>query len=145
RPSNGASDIRNWRTRHEWAALGAERVVAPSKDAAARMQRYTGVQVSVQYHEPELDASDIRARKGRGAKPYHVLLLGALPPHKGLATLIDLANTVRTGCRPLEFHLIGYPDGVGTERLPFSFTGHYAESDLDEMIEAHAPDAFLFL
>lgn len=145
RPSNGASDIRNWRTRHEWAALGAERVVAPCKDAAARMQRYTGVPVSVQYHEPELDAADIRARKGRGAKPYHVLLLGVLAPHKGLATLIDLANTVRAGCRPVEFHLIGYPDGVGTERLPFSFTGPYAESELDEMIEAHAPDAFLFL
>ena len=145
RPSNGASDIRNWRTRHEWAALGAQHVIAPSRDAAARMQRYTGVPVYSHYHEPDLAAAEIAARKGPGAKPYRILLLGVLAPHKGLGSLLDLAAVARSRKLPVQFHLIGYPDTTGSKRIPFTYSGPYEEQDLDAMIAEYSPDAFLFL
>lgn len=145
RPSHGAADIRNWRSGNEWAALGAYQVVAPSVDAASRMERYTGVPVSVRYHEPELTTAVVEPARGAGAKPYKVVLLGVLAAHKGLVSLTDLATTVRANQQPVEFHLIGYPQGESEERLPFSFSGPYVETELDSLIEAYAPDAFLFL
>jgi GT2 family glycosyltransferase/glycosyltransferase involved in cell wall biosynthesis len=145
RPSNGASDIRNWRAGHEWAALGASDVIAPSRDAAARMQRYTRVPVGVRYHEPELFGAVVQPTRGEGKRPYRVLLLGVMAAHKGLHSLIQLATEAQAENHPLQFHLIGYPQGGTDRRLPFSYSGAYEESALDELIAAYAPDAFLFL
>lgn len=145
RPSNGASDIRNWRSAHEWATLGASSVVAPSRDAAMRMTRYTRVLVGVQCHEPELLEAVVKPMLGRGERPYRIVLLGVMAAHKGLHSLTQLATVARAENHPLEFHLIGYPQGEGDHRMPFSYSGPYEESALDALIAAYAPDAFLFL
>lgn len=143
RPSNGAADIRNWRANNQWPLLGAQAVFAPSRDAAQRMQRYTGIPVQAVYHESSIDTNP--GRLGRGARPYRVLLLGVMAAHKGLNHLLAIAEEARRVRAPLAFHLIGYPQADMPRNPGFSWSGPYAEQDLDELIEAHDPDAFLFL
>lgn len=145
RPSNGASDIRNWRVQHEWALLGAQEVVAPSIDAAARMQRYSGMPVRAEYHELPTDRKRGPLKLGAGVKPYRILLLGVMVPHKGLNQLVEIVAEVRRRGAPLEFHLIGYPQVKSTSSLGFTWSGEYEEASLDELITAHNPDAFLFI
>ncbi|MFG3448723.1 glycosyltransferase [Stenotrophomonas sp. NPDC047960] len=143
RPSNGASDIRNWRVQHEWALLGAQQVIAPSKDAAARMQRYTGVPVIAQYHE--VDVGDHPVTFGAGAKPYRVLLLGVMAPHKGLNQLNAIVEESRRVGNPMQFHLIGYPQVNPVKDVGFTWSGAYEEEELDDLIARYNPDAFLFI
>lgn len=143
RPSNGASDIRNWRANYQWALLGAEAVLAPSHDAAQRMQRYMGIPVQAVYHEPILDA--VPGRLGPGQRPYRVVLLGVMAAHKGLNHLVAIAEEARRVRAPLAFHLIGYPQTELPKDPGFSWSGPYEELALDALIQAYDPDAFLFL
>ena len=147
RPSNGAHDIRNWRVRNEWAVRGAVNVVAPSQDTALRMQRYFGRPVDVVYHE-ELEAYQApEPSRGAGVRPYRIALLGVLAPHKGLATVIELARLTTERGLPFRFELIGYPQGEEEtlRRLGVQWTGPYEESQLDLLLGQANADAFLFL
>jgi len=143
RPSNGAADIRNWRANNQWPLLGAQAVLAPSRDAAQRMQRYSGIPVQAVYHESNIDAHP--GRLGRGLRPYRVLLLGVMAAHKGLNHLLAIADEARRAGAPLEFHLIGYPQTEVPKNPGFSWSGPYEEHALDDLIQAYDPDAFLFL
>lgn len=143
RPSNGATDIRNWRANHEWALLGAQTVLAPSLDAAQRMQRYTGIPVQTVYHESMIDVAP--GRLGQGLRPYRVVLLGVMAAHKGLNHLLAIAEEARRVRAPLHFHVIGYPQTELPKNPGFSWSGPYEESALDALIQAYDPDAFLFL
>jgi GT2 family glycosyltransferase/glycosyltransferase involved in cell wall biosynthesis len=145
RPSNGAVDIRNWRIRNEWAVLGADRVLAPSKDAAARIQRYFGVLAEVQYHEQPAVARARATRLKASARPSTVALLGALARHKGRDLVFDAA--IHAGAdRRVRFYLIGDPQGevpVEVQR-GLRWTGPYQRDELEQVIDRIGPDGFLF-
>jgi GT2 family glycosyltransferase/glycosyltransferase involved in cell wall biosynthesis len=151
RPSNGASDIVNWRLGHDWAVRGASRVVAPSRDAAARMRRYHDVDVDVVYHEPPLAPVQPRLGTGHGttADPLRVVILGVLAPHKGKYKVLQALEAIAREQLPVHVHLIGYLgliDGEMSEAMAahFSSTGWYKEAELEELIHAARPDLFLF-
>ena len=147
RPSNGAHDIRNWRTSNGWVVQGAEAVVAPSKDTAQRMERYFQRPVEVLYHEEQGVHGVPRLRKRRGKTPFKIVLLGVLAPHKGMAMVLDLARVIAARALPLELELIGYPQNQEDELAAagLRWSGAYAEHQLDELIARSDPDAFLFL
>ncbi len=147
RPSNGAHDIRNWRTSNAWVVQGASTVIAPSEDTACRFERYFQRDVEVRYHEEQGGLCAPRLRRGRGELPYRIVLLGALAPHKGSSMVLDLARIIRAHALPLRLELIGYPQGQEDElkAAGLRWSGSYAEQDLDRIINEVQPDAFLFL
>lgn len=153
RPSNGASDIINWRLHHDWALLGAARVVAPSEDAATRMQRYHPIDIVVHPHEPPIPVQAVarRASAPTGARrgPLRVVMLGVLAPHKGKYLVLDLLAAVAARGLPLQVRHLGYlglTDGELTEEMEplFESSGWYREDELPGLIEAAQPDVFLF-
>lgn len=146
RPSQGARDIRNWRIANEWLVLGAQELTAPSLDCAQRIGRYFGRTPDVRLHEevPVLSMPlTVSQRKGRKRR---VLILGALAPHKGRLLVLAAAEEVVRRSLPLEFHLIGDPQGEVPKRLSTSFTwtGRYEEAHLEDKIRNADGDIFLF-
>lgn len=151
RPSNGSSDIVNWRLAHEWVVLDASRVVAPSRDAAARMRRYHDVDVDVVYHEPPATPGQPgrKLRRGSASDPLRVVVLGVLAPHKGKFKVLQALEAIAAEQLPLHVHLIGYMGLTEGEMSPamethFSSTGWYEETELETLIGAARPDLFLF-
>lgn len=144
RPSHGASDIRNWRANNEWLVLGAGQVVAPSKDTAERIARYTGRRPDVRYHERAPSSYPTRPHPTR--REFRVVVIGVLAPHKGRDTVISAASAARALELPLRLHLIGDPQGEVPRQAQkrLSYTGRYREEDLGDLIEAADADAFLF-
>jgi GT2 family glycosyltransferase/glycosyltransferase involved in cell wall biosynthesis len=151
RPSNGSSDIVNWRLTHDWVVLGATRVIAPSRDAAARMRRYHDVDVDVVPHEPSVAIGPPRpiVRRPTASEPLRVVVLGVLAPHKGKYKVLQALKAIAEMQLPLHVHLIGYlglTDGEMSEAMGANFTstGWYEEKELDDLIQAARPDLFLF-
>jgi|GEM_PF-738031 len=145
RPSHGAADIRNWRVKHEWSILGAQEVFAPCVDTAARIQRYSGVPVLPRYHQDMPAHGSRPPRLGPGQRPYRIVLLGAMAPHKGQHQLTAVAAHARKTGAPLQFHVIGYVQGEATPDAAFTCSGPYQEDQLDDLIKASGADGFLFL
>ena len=148
RPSHGAADIRNWRMHNAWLLEGSRRLRAPSIDCATRIERYVRRTPEVTYHEP-IPVSPPRRRGGRvpgSLRPYVVLILGALAPHKGRDRLLDVIRHVHRRGMPIRFHLIGDTQGeVPADVLPrLSWTGRYQDSELSGLIDAADADAILF-
>jgi glycosyltransferase involved in cell wall biosynthesis len=151
RPTHGATDIANWRSYHEWAVLGASSVVAPSRDAAARIQHYLGVPSEVRYHEtaPIIPVPGLRTRRIDRAHPLRVVMIGVLAEHKGKHKVLDAIAAAAASDLPLHFHLVGYlglTDGQMSDAMAarFSSTGWYKEHDLPKLIEEAEADVFLF-
>ncbi len=146
RPIHGARDIRNWRIANEWLVLGAQELTAPSEDCAQRIGRYFGRTPGVRMHEevPEL-AMPLPAASRRSGK-RRVLILGALAPHKGRLLVLAAVEEAIKRALPLEFHLIGDPQGEVPKRLAASFTwtGRYEEAQLEDKILEAKGDVFLF-
>jgi len=83
-------------------------VVAPSEAAASYVRRaFEGLEVEAVPH-PELSAGfPHRAREG---SDNEIVLFGAMGPHKGVGTLLDIARMARLTRPDLRFRLIGYTD-----------------------------------
>lgn len=151
RPALGATDIVNWRLHHEWAVLGASRVVAPSRDTAARMQRYYNVPSEVRYHEclPTVPVPVARSRAVSRTHPLRIVMIGVLAEHKGKHKVLDAIAAAAAADLPLHFHVVGYlglTEGQMTEEMAarFSSTGWYKEQNLARLIEESDADVFLF-
>lgn len=154
RPSHGATDIVNWRSRHAWLGLRADRVVAPSTDAATRVSRYIGRDVEARPHEAPVQQATAgndryRRRTYTHDAPLRLVLLGALAPHKGKFKVLELLEAISARDLPAHVHLIGYLGVTEGEMRPemakhFSSSGWYRDHELDGLIQAAKPDAFLF-
>ena len=149
RPAYGAADIRNWREAYRWLVEGADVVRAPSHDTADRIQRFTGVRPTVEYHEravPLPARVERRANAPSPADPLRVVLLGFLSMTKGRKVVFEAIEAVRQAGLPVAFHLIGDPLDERPDFAPevFTYTGPYQERDLDRLIQEARPDVFLF-
>jgi GT2 family glycosyltransferase/glycosyltransferase involved in cell wall biosynthesis len=90
----------------------AERVIAPSRDAAMRIGRYfPDVEVLARPWETEPFPADLAARPPRGeGERVRVAVLGALGKHKGLDRLLEAARDAQARDLPLEFVVIGHTE-----------------------------------
>jgi GT2 family glycosyltransferase/glycosyltransferase involved in cell wall biosynthesis len=145
RPSHGARDIRNWRIANEWLVLGADTIVAPSKDSAERIDRYFQRSPEVRPHEDHQILTPASPKRRRNRRP-RVLILGALAPHKGRRQVFKAVEEAINGSLPIEFHLIGDPQGdVPKQLMPaFTWSGCYSEDELDTKIQQAQGDVVLF-
>jgi GT2 family glycosyltransferase/glycosyltransferase involved in cell wall biosynthesis len=126
--------------------LGAfSHVVAPSESAASFMRRaFPGTDVEVVPH-PELSAGF--PRRARGGTDDEIVLIGAIGPHKGAASLVDIATLARLTRPGLRFRLIGHSDRDDALRDlgNVEVTGHYEPARLPELAARARGRLALFL
>jgi glycosyltransferase involved in cell wall biosynthesis len=139
RPAQWPLDIQGWRALFHRVLREAERVIAPSTDLAARVQRYhPDVKIQVLPH-PELREDPPRV--------YKVLLLGGLSAIKGMELFERCAHDAVERDLPLRFHVLGHLSRPLRDRdaLPVTIDGSYEDRQLAEQVALEHPDAFLFL
>jgi len=138
-PAQWPLGIDAWRAEFGALLRSAERVIAPSRDAAERIARFFPGAAPVVW--PHLE---------RGAKfaaaPMRVLVPGAISPAKGVDVLAACVRDAAARRLPLHFRVVGYvsrPIGEWPD-LPASLAGEYREPDLNALIALERGDAFFF-
>jgi len=122
----------------------ADRVIAPSQDAANRIERYfPDVKVIAAAHasQPKVLVQPIRIL--RPDSPLVIGVLGTMSQHKGLDRLRACAETALKAASPLRFVLIG--DVKNSARAePFSKTGPYNNDAAASLIRENGIDVIWF-
>ncbi len=138
---------------------GARRVIAPSVDTAARLERYfPGLTVDVEAPsvpepapavasaidpalEPALAIAPI-VRRDPPQPNVRVALIGAIGGHKGYRVLLDCACDARARALPLEFVVIGHTedDARLLETGRVFITGRYGEGEPPHLLRRENPD-----
>ncbi|HZK92461.1 MAG TPA: glycosyltransferase [Stellaceae bacterium] len=135
-----------WLRMHGALLRGARRVFAPSRDAAARMERHIpGVRYEVRRH-PEAPR-EITLRRPASTAAARVAVIGAIGPNKGYDLLVACARDALKQGLPLQFYLFGYvaDDARLRELGNFRLTGEYARQDLPRVVAENPCDIALFL
>jgi glycosyltransferase involved in cell wall biosynthesis len=138
-PAQWPLSIDAWRARFAALLESANRVIAPSNDAADRIRAFfPGVSPVVWAHPEE---------EPRPARPtMRVLVPGAQSTAKGLDVLAACVRDARDRTLPLHFRVLGYvarPLGEWPQ-LPVSVSGEYREGDLESLVALEHGDAFFF-
>ncbi len=120
---------------------GAERVIAPSDDAAKRISdRYPGTKVMTLPHpEPQVRRTD--------SGPFiKVVVLGALSKEKGALTLEACAQDAKARGLPLVFRILGSSKEPiqQSPELPLTISGPYRDEALQDLIRSERPDLIFF-
>lgn len=144
--SNHGAEVRefdplSWRRVHLAFLEGAERIVAPSDDVAARLRRYLPRPIAV--WEPENDASlpPEHAPRVLATEPLRIVTLGSLNVSKGLRVVQALADAAGHAGAPLMLSVLG----PASEPLPQNVTvsGAFLSEDLGRLLVEAAPHAVL--
>jgi GT2 family glycosyltransferase len=115
----------------------AARIIAPSTDAAARIARhFPGIEVA---REPwENDASLPPVQAVPSAKPFHVVIVGAVGVEKGFEVLLACARDARARNLAITFTVVGFT--ADDERLmtagPVFVTGEYDDTEAVALIRS---------
>ena len=146
-------DINEWRTRHRELSAGAQFLIAPTRWAAAALQRYypeyvvhvvphavpgaSALRVATEAEAPALRNAPSTLTLPDDGMPT-VAILGAVGPDKGARRLERLAALVRAANIRLRFVLIGYMD---TEHGPWqsadrvlTIHGRYDPGELPDLL-----------
>ena len=139
RPAQWPMDIASWRSAFASSLGGADRVIAPSEDVAARIGRYMPtLRIDVWPHPEGVPAPVPRV--------IRVGILGNLSPEKGLHVVAACARDARERGLPLTFRVLGST----TEPIPqapdapLTIYGQYVDSELPHLIAEEKPDVLLF-
>ena len=136
-PAQWPMDIAQWRAAFGRLLSEAARVIAPSRDAAARIARYFPQVSPVVWPHAEAQAAPAAARK--------ILVLGGLSPAKGMELLVACARDARQRGLGLHWRVVGHLAWpVDGEDLAISFTGEYPEGTLDSLVARERADAVFF-
>lgn len=132
-------DPLSWRRDHLAFLEGAERIVAPSDDVAARMRRHLRKPIAVWEPENDADLPPERAPRVLGTEPLNVVTLGALNVSKGLRVVQALADAARHAGAPLRLSVLG----PVSEPLPQSVAvnGTFLSEELGKLLLEAAPHA----
>jgi glycosyltransferase involved in cell wall biosynthesis len=145
RPSHGARDIASWRHDHAWQFMEADRVICPSADTMARLDRHgLGARAIVVPHERQPDLVWITHLPRSTAPPLRIVLLGVLANHKGARAVADLAEAVAPAT--IEIHLIGHLEDNFPKPAAqlIKVTGKYQDHDLPDLLQQIDPHVIWF-
>ena len=143
--SHGARDITSWRRDWAWQFIEADRVLCPSADVKARLDRHgIGARAIVVPHEPQTTTVWATHLPKFTAPPLRIVLLGTLANHKGARSVAEVAEVAAPGT--IELHLIGelehsFPKHAA--RL-IKATGAYRDRDLPALLKQLDPQVFWF-
>ncbi len=147
RPAGGGLwDIFSWRAKYAWVFAQAGRVIAPSADAAARMQRYyPEAHILAAEHESASLQCTIIPRPLSTNERLRVAVLGTMAVHKGFELLQQCAESVRRSELPVEFILVGsIESGLKQNSAAVYETGTYKPVDLPAILERVGPHVVWF-
>ena len=138
-PAQWKLSIDEWRVRFAALLAGAGRVIAPSRDAAQRLQVFFPRVAPVVWPHPRPVASPL-------TPPLRVLVPGAISPEKGLALLEACVRDAASRALPLHFRVLGYTASAIPQwpELPFSLSGEFPEGALPALIAHEGGDLFFF-
>lgn len=138
-PAQWPVSIDEWRAMLRSFLDGAQRVIAPSRDNAARINRHFPECSPAVWPHPQAAQAVI-------PHPLRVLVPGAISPAKGLSLLVDCARDAAARRLALHFHVVGfvaYPVPVWPE-VPLTIGGEYREGELPALLAAAGGDAIFF-
>jgi GT2 family glycosyltransferase len=145
RPSFGARDILSWRRQRGWLFLEADRVICPSEDARARLERHGfAARAIVVPHEPVAAGPWVLTPPLLRGRKLRVAVLGVLADQKGAQSVIALAEAADPAT--IEFHLIGHAEDPLPETAEdrIAVTGTYDEADLPGLLAQVKPHVVWF-
>jgi glycosyltransferase involved in cell wall biosynthesis len=145
RSSHGARDIVSWRRDHAWQFIDADRVICPSADVKARLDRHgAGERALVVPHEQQTQTTWTSRLPKFSTNPLRIVLLGVLANHKGARAVAEVAEAAAAGT--IEIHLIGYvEDNFPKPALKLiKASGRYQDRDLPDLLKRIDPDVLWF-
>ena len=132
-------DIVAYRARYAWVYRQARRIICPSRDVAARIERYCPhANVVVAPHprplavHPPVSVSHIAP-----SEPLRVAVLGWVTAFKGAARVQGSARIVADAALPLRIQVIGTIDGEAPPHL--DVLGPYQTNDLQRLLTEARP------
>ncbi len=142
-----AYDIEMWRGWWAGFLLGAAKIFAPSaatKDLYARV--LPDVSFSVWPHERVIRSVALSPAEPDAAT-VRVAIIGAIGPHKGFSSLLDLLRHAERWAKNLEFVLVGFSseDALIARYENISMTGPYSSEQAAQVIAEARCDVALFL
>ena len=143
--SHGARDIVSWRRDGAWQFLNADRVICPSADTKARLDRYGfGIRAIVVPHEQQMETAWTSRLPNLAGQPLRIVLLGVLANHKGARVVAELAEAAAPGT--IEIHLIGHlePSFPKAALGLIKTTGKYRDEDLPDLLKQIDPHVLWF-
>ncbi|WP_428490918.1 glycosyltransferase [Rhodopila sp.] len=143
--SHGARDIVSWRRGWAWQFIEADRVICPSADVKARLDRHgIGARAIVVPHEPQAGTTWATRLPRFTKPPLRIVLLGALANHKGSRCVAEVAQAAAAGS--IELHLIGYLEDSFPKPAAklIKVTGQYLDGDLPALLKRIDPHVFWF-
>lgn len=145
RHSHGAKDILSWRRRHGWLFLEADRVICPSEDARARLERHgLADRAIVVPHEPVAAGAWVLTPPVLKGRKLRVAVLGVLADQKGAQSVVAVAEAADPAS--IELHLIGHPEDSlpVTAASRIAVSGQYVEADLPGILARVKPHVVWF-
>jgi GT2 family glycosyltransferase/glycosyltransferase involved in cell wall biosynthesis len=121
---------------------GADRVLAPSRDAAARLRRhFPGIRPRVAPHENPRAVLRAPPPPAAPAGACRVVTVGAIGIEKGFDILLDCARDAAARRLPLQFVVVGHTidDATLIDTGRVFVTGEFAPADLPGLIRAQRP------
>ncbi|MFO1241867.1 MAG: glycosyltransferase [Rickettsiales bacterium] len=137
-----------WRLRHATLLRGARSVYVPDQDVLARMKRHIPDATYVLRPHPEYfdNGSNLSSIPPKPGEIMRVGLMGILSNAKGANIVAALVKDAKARNLPIHYTLIGkteHPDLV-KETEHFTMTGHYRETDLEDLLKTHQPHQLFF-
>ena len=145
RSSHGARDIVSWRRDQAWQFLNADRVICPSADVKARLDRHGGGgRAIVVPHEQQIQTVWTSHLPKLPAQPLRIVLLGVLANHKGARAVAEVAEAAAPGT--IEIHLIGHLEASFPKPAVklINASGKYQEADLPDLLRRINPHVVWF-
>jgi GT2 family glycosyltransferase/glycosyltransferase involved in cell wall biosynthesis len=145
RSSHGASDIVSWRRDRAWQFIDADRVICPSADVKARLDRHgLGARAIMVLHEQQTQAHWISRLPEFSSPPLRIALIGVLANHKGARAVAEVAEA--TTRKTIELHLIGHlEDNFPKAAVKLiKVTGKYQDRDLPALLKRIDPHVLWF-
>ena len=145
RSSHGARDIVSWRRDRAWQFLDADRVICPSADVKARLDRHgMGERAIVVPHEQQTQAHWVSRLPQFSSPPLRIALIGVLANHKGARAVAEVAEAATR--KTIELHLIGHlEDNFPKPAVKLiKVTGKYQDRDLPALLKRIDPHVLWF-
>jgi len=138
-PAQWGLALGEWRGLFQGFLRGADRVIAPSHDVVARLQRHFPDVTFLEWPHPEIPRVMPAIHK--------VVLLGGISAAKGARLLEACVADAAARGLPLHFRVLGQVDRPmpAWPAAPLSIAGTYSDDTLGELLAIERPDAFLFL
>jgi|FEC22Drversion2_1045045.scaffolds.fasta_scaffold00217_29 O-antigen biosynthesis protein len=132
-------DIVEYRDRYRWVYRHASRIICPSRDVAARIERYNPRRslIVAPHPRPGTSHPTVSMTAIDPSEAMRVAVLGWVTAFKGAARVLGSARIATDRALPLRIEVIGTIDGDTPPGL--TVTGRYETRDLQRLLAARRP------